>query len=189
MNMQHDTPAQFSRTTLVLHWLVGVTMITLLAVGVYMAETKTYALYPWHKAFGVLIFVVVLARVVWRLKNGWPMPVGHYQRIEHVLAKVVHYVLLIGTLLMPISGFMMSAVGGHGVEIFGLELVARNPDPANAKKVLAHNADIAAAAHAVHHWLGYIVIGSLVLHIIGAFKHHLIDKDGTLRRMLGAKIA
>lgn len=186
--MQTDTATQLSRTTVILHWLVGVTMITLLAVGVYMAETKTYALYPWHKSFGVLIFTVVLLRVAWRLKNGWPTPVSHYQRIEHILAKVVHWVLIIGSLCMPISGFMMSSIGGHGVELFGLELVARNPDPANPKKVLAHNADIAAFAHAVHHWLGYIVIGALVLHIVGAFKHHLVDKDGTLRRMLGARV-
>jgi cytochrome b561 len=82
--MKLDTPNQLSRTSLALHWIVGLTMIGLLAVGVYMVETETRSLYSWHKSFGFVIFFVILLRVVWQLKNGWTTPVGKYQHIEQL---------------------------------------------------------------------------------------------------------
>lgn len=186
--MTPDTREKLSPTTVFLHWVVGLTIIGLLAVGVYMAETETFALYPWHKSFGQLIFVFVLLRVIWRIHNGWPTPIREYLPIEQLLAKVVHYVLLIGTVLMPLSGFIMSAVGGNGVEFFGIEIVARNPDPADPKKVIAHSEAIAGLASAIHQWVGYTLIAALVLHVAGALKHHVVHKDGTLRRMQGQRV-
>ena len=89
---------------------------------------------------------------------------------------------------MPVFGFLMSAMGGHGVDLFGLELVACNPDPTNPREVIALNSTIAGIMHTMHFLAGYTLIGAVVLHIAGAFKHHIIDKDNTLRRMLGAKV-
>lgn len=186
--MQLDTAKQLSKTTIALHWIVGLSIIGLLAVGQIMEMFEIYRLYPIHKAFGFLIFFVIMARVLWRMKNGWPTPVSEYQKHEQVLSKLVHWVLIIGTMLMPISGFLMSAVGGHGVDVFGLEIVARNPDPLDANKALAHNAAIAGAAHEVHEILGKIMMAAVALHIAGALKHHIADKDGTLRRMLGKPV-
>jgi cytochrome b561 len=186
--MQLDTRSQLSKTTIALHWIVGLSMIGLLAVGQVMEIFEIYSLYPIHKAFGFLIFFIILARVIWRIKNGWPTPVSQYQRHEQILSKLVHWVLIVGTVLMPISGFLMSAVGGHGVDVFGWEVVARNPDPVNAGKVIAHNADIAGTAHTLHGIIGKIMMGAVALHIAGALKHHIADKDNTLRRMLGKAV-
>ena len=186
--MSLDMPNRFSRITIILHWIVALSMIGLLAVGVYMVETKAYGLYAWHKSFGFLLFFVVVVRVAWRLKNGWPTPVREYPTIEQSLAKAVHWALLIGTVLMPLSGFLMSAFGGHGVDVFGLEVVARNADPENPVKAIAHNQTIAGLCSAIHHWLGYILIAAVILHVSAAFKHHAIDKDGTLKRMLGKTV-
>lgn len=88
--MNIDTPNKFSPITVILHWIVALTIIALLAIGVFMVETEAYYLYDWHKSFGFLIFFIVLCRVVWRLKNGWPTPVGQYSNIEQSLAKVAH---------------------------------------------------------------------------------------------------
>ena len=186
--MQMDTPSQLSKTTLILHWIVAITVISLLAVGIYMEETDAYSLYPWHKSFGFLIFFVILARVLWRIKNGWPVPVGQYQRWETLLAKVVHYVLIISTVLMPLSGFLVSAYGGSGVDVFGIEIVARNTDPENPMKSMPHNKELATFAHETHGLVGYVLIGAVLLHIAGALKHHVMDKDGTLRRILGSSV-
>lgn len=68
--------------------------------------------------------------MAWRIRNGWPKPVGDYTSVEKRVSKLVHWLLIIGTGLMPICGVMMSAMGGHGVPFFGGELIARNPDPA-----------------------------------------------------------
>ena len=186
--MQQDTPSKLSTQTISLHWIVGTLMLMLLLTGVYMEQTAAYALYPWHKSFGVIAFGLVVLRVLWRMKNGWPPPIRDYPRWETVLSKIVHYLLLIGTVIMPISGFMMSALGGHGVALFGLELVARNPDPMNPEEVIPLHAFLANLAHTVHGIAGYSILVGVFLHIAGALKHHSIDKDGTLRRMLGIKI-
>jgi cytochrome b561 len=186
--MELDTQSKLSGKTRLLHWIVGVMMISLLSVGVYMEENEAFALYPWHKSFGVLIVVFVLWRIVWRIKSGWPTPVRDYRKVEKILAKVVQYVLIIGSILMPVSGFLMSVMGGQGVDFFGIELFARNPDPVNPMEVVAINGTVAKAAHVVHGELGEILIVAVLLHIVGALKHHVIDKDGTLRRMLGKSI-
>lgn len=186
--MKLDTRSQLSHTTVVLHWLVGIAVIGMLTLGIYMTETETRSLYPLHKSLGVLFLLLIVARIAWRMKNGWPEPVGNYPRHERILAKTVHYVLLIGTLLMPLSGFLMSALGGTGVAVFGVELVARNPDPANPGRVLAHNADAAAFFRGVHGVVAFALIIAIALHIAGSLKHHVIDKDGTLKRIFGARV-
>lgn len=186
--MNNDTRSKLSRTTVLLHWIVAIGVMGMLTIGVYMAKNEVYALYPWHKSFGQVIFVFAVAQVAWRLKNGWYEPIREYPRMEQLLARTVHYSLLIGVLLMPIFGFLMSVCGGNGVAFFGLELVARNPDPANLSKVIPLNGPIAGFTRTAHWVLGYYLIAAVVLHILGALKHHLIDKDGTLRRMLGEKV-
>jgi cytochrome b561 len=186
--MQNDTQSKLSTNTVLLHWVVAIMMLMLLITGIYMEQNSVYALYPWHKSFGVLIALFVVLRVLWRLKSGWPPPVRNYLSWEQVLSKIVHYLLIIGTLVMPISGFMMSALGGHGVALFGLELVARNPDLANPEQVIPLNEMLAGIAHTLHGIAGYCLLVGILLHIVGALKHHLFDKDGTLRRMLGMRV-
>ena len=183
-----DTPERFSPLTIALHWLVGLTIIALLSVGWYMAEYDAYGLYPLHKSTGILVLSLVLVRVWWRLSNGWPAPASQYRAWEQALARVVHWVLIIGMVLMPLSGMLMSGAGGHGLDLYGLQLLAANPDPSNPGQVIALNETAAELGHETHEVLGTVLMVAVLLHVAGALKHHLIDKDGTLRRMLGARI-
>ena len=180
-----DTLQKLSTTTVFLHWIVALFMIVLMGVGWYMAETKTYALYGLHKSFGVVIAVFVLWRVIHRLINGMPKPLGQQGAGLNALASLVHWVLLIGTVLFPLSGMMMSVMGGHGLQLFGLELIANNPDLANPGKNLPLDGDMARNARQVHGLLLWVMLTAIVLHVAGALKHHLVDKDGTLKRIMG----
>lgn len=164
------------------HWTVAWLMIGLLGVGVYMAEFSEYSLYPIHKSVGVLALLLILPRIVTRIIKGWPAAAGDYAAHEKILSKVTHWVLILGTLLMPVSGMVMSGMGGHGVSVFGLVLKERNLNAAGEAEAI--NPAIAGFAHSAHGWIAYIVIGALVLHILGALKHHIIDKDRTLARMV-----
>ena len=89
---------------------------------------------------------------------------------------------------MPLSGFVMSATGGYGVSVFGLELVAFNPSPSNPMEALPINESLAFIGHIMHSFGGQVLILAVLLHIAGALKHHFVDKDGTLQRMLGNKV-
>lgn len=76
-------------------------------------------------------------------------PAANYTKIEYNLSKIVHWVLIIATVIMPISGFIMSGAGGYGVSMFGLEFVAVNFDPV-AKKAIAHNVALAGFMSSTH---------------------------------------
>lgn len=183
-----DTKNKLSHLTIALHWIVGLGVIAILAVGFYMETTKAFALYPLHKSFGALIFFFVIARVIWRVMNGWPVPLKDDNKVELLVAKLVHWVLIVGTVLMPISGMVMSAAGGRGVYMFGIELFASNPDVANPGKVIALNEALAGSAHSAHGTIAWVMVVAIVLHIAGAIKHHHVYKNETLLRMKGKDV-
>lgn len=177
-----DTQQRLSRTTILLHWIVGLGMIALIGVGLYMSQNKVFSLYPIHKSMGAILFVFIVWRVIWRMINGFPQPVGDYSVFEKLLSKIVHWVLIIGSLLYPISGMLMSVMGGRGAAIFSLELIA--PNIVNGKPV-ALNETLAGLGAQIHGMITPVIIIAIILHVVGAYKHHIIDKDDTMRRILG----
>ncbi len=182
-----DTKLKLSVITIFLHWFIAITIIGLITVGIYMEENEISELYPWHKSFGVLIAVFIVIRVIWRFMNGWLKPISTTKAFEHKIATLMHYALIIITIIMPISGFIMSGAGGFGVSVFGFEIIAANFDPIT-QKAIAHNEQLAKFAHETHEIVGNIAIYVIVLHFLAAIKHHLIDKDNILKRMLGRRI-
>lgn len=182
----HDTKTQLSKATIILHWIVALTIIFLLFIGMKMTmgEEPIFSLYPIHKSIGTLILMVILIRVYWRIINGWLKPVQQPNKVEHTIARTVQWILITASVLMPISGIMMSAFGGYGVSVFGLELFASNFVEG---KAVAINGGMAHFAHTMHEILGPVLIITVVLHFLGALKHHFVTKDKTLTRMLGKK--
>lgn len=180
-----DTKDKLSLTTRSLHWIIAMCFIALTAVGIYMANTETWMLYPLHKSMGIILFVVILLRVGWRIKQGWPTPAGQYQKIEQRLSKITHWILLLGTVAMPITGMFYSGMSGHGFDVFGWTLVKSNYDPQNQGQVIPHSELLSAISEQAHEIIGYTLTLAIGLHIIGACKHHFLDKDRTLLRMLG----
>lgn len=179
-----DTRERLSHITLSLHWLIAVFIIGLMTLGFYMAETSSYDLYPTHKSMGIFIFFFIVIRVLWRWKNGWPQPVAKHHAWEEKLSSLVHWILILGTLAFPISGMLMSVGGGNGLQLFGLDLVSINL--VNGEKA-ALNPGLAYYAAKVHESLLPLMGTAILLHIAGALKHHVIDKNNTLKRMLGFK--
>lgn len=180
-----DSVNGLSRITLVLHWLVAIPMIGMLALGLYMTNLELFDYYDLHKSLGILLGGVIVLRVIWRLRQGWLPPVANYAKSEMLLARYTHWTLIISTLLMPVSGMIMSGASGHGFDVFGLELVRENPDPTHPDKVIAFNEFWSGFGETRHEYAGYILILAIVLHILGALKHQFIYKDAILRRMLG----
>lgn len=179
-----DTHAQFSVLTIFLHWLLAIAMISMLAFGLYLHELPRSPdkgfLIGIHKSVGVLILLVAIFRVYWRHHNGFPKPLSVLTKLQHFLAKLTHWLLLLGTLLMPISGIMMSVGSGRAVAVFGLEIIAA---PDNKTPWISE------LGHIVHSLGGKVLIAFIILHIVAAIKHQWLDKDGTLSRMFGKNIS
>lgn len=163
-----------------LHWLMALIMIGLLALGLVMSgldpSPQKWQFYSFHKAMGMIALVLITIRIVWRLLTPPPTPLASHAAWERGLARITHILLYVGMVAMPVSGYVMSAAGGHNISFFGLF---------DVPLLIDKNEELGGLARTVHEIAGYTLIAVVVLHILGALKHVMIDRDATLRRMVG----
>lgn len=88
---------------------------------------------------------------------------------------------------MPVTGMIYSGSSGNGFGIFGIEIVPANVPPAGGMAIPL-SAGWSDLGQAMHGYLGYFLLGLIALHVAAALKHHLLDKDATLTRMLGRRV-
>ena len=140
---------------------------------------KWYIVAPFlHKSFGLTLFFIMLFRLFWRIKEHAPEPLSSHTDFERSAAKIAHlalYVLLFGTMA---SGYLISTADGRPISVFGLFEI-----PAIITG-LPRQEDIAGL---VHFYLAIAVMALAMLHALAALKHHFIDRDRTLRRMLWSR--
>jgi cytochrome b561 len=169
----------YGLVAILLHWLVALTIIALFVLGLWMVELDYYD--PWyrrapalHKAIGILLFLVVVIRIGWHWFSMRPQSIG--SGIEVTLARLVHRILLILPLLVMFSGYLISTADGSSIDVFSLFEV-----PAIISNIEGQE-DIAGDVHFV---LAVTLVVIAALHMLAALKHHFIDRDETLGRMLG----
>jgi len=172
-----NTENRYGLGTIFLHWLMAVLIIGLLILGLYMVGLPiSYAklkLYGWHKEYGLLALGLVMLRLVWRLLNMTPrlsLPL-----LEKIAARTVHWAFYVFMFAMPLTGWLITSAAGLPASFFGLFVL---PD------LIAPNEDARLLFEAIHKWLGYGLIATIVLHTSAALKHHFINKDDILKRML-----
>lgn len=180
-----DTRTKLTSTSVALHWLVAVAMIAMLAFGLYLSQMERgdakSALVQVHKSFGSLILFLVMARIWWRIRQGALPPLRDRPRWRQIVAKASHHFLLFATIAMPISGFIRSIGRGRAIDIFGVPFIPQ--------LLTERNDTIGAIGSTAHEMIAYATIAVLFVHILAALWHHFVDRDGTLRRMLGARVA
>jgi cytochrome b561 len=169
----------YNRTAISLHWLVALGLAGTFALGFYMSDLPFSPVklhyFSWHKWAGVTLFALILFRLVWRLAHGAPAAPAGLPAWQAAAAEWTHRVLYILMLSIPLSGWLMSSALGIQTVYFGLlpipDLLAKNPD-------LGH---ILARLHGV---LNFAMLALVFLHVSAAIKHHVIDRDEVLARML-----
>ena len=173
---------RYSGTAKTLHWLIALMLLISLSVGLYMTGLKLspekLKLYSWHKWAGVTIFMLVVLRAIWRLFHTPPPLPAEMPAWQKYTAEATHYLLYALMFAIPLSGWLMSSAKGFQTVYFG---VLPLPD------LLQKNQELGELLTTVHEYLNYTLIGVAVLHAAAALKHHFIDKDDVLRRMLPGK--
>lgn len=177
--MKEKDGVRFGLVSIINHWANAIIFLSVLGLGFYLSFLGDGRALrgPWmeaHKAGGVLLLVMALWRVSWRLFNGFPKDVVPMPTWQKLSAKLVHWMLLFAIIAMPVSGILLSLYSERSINVFGLFVV-----PAQAE-----NEVISRIAYAIHGSLAYLVSGALLLHVGAVLKHHLLDKDDTLKRML-----
>lgn len=175
--MNHSTD-RYSSTAKALHWLMALGLFGALGVGFYMTglplSPQKLQIYSWHKWAGVSLFLLVLLRFAWRLghRPPAPVPMPAWQRFA---AEGVHYLLYLLMFAIPLTGWLMSSAKGFQTVYFGVlpipDLIGKDPDLGNLLKT-------------VHVSLNFLLLALVAAHAGAALKHHFLDRDATLRRML-----
>ena len=170
----------YSRTAIILHWAIAALVLSTIPLGLFGASSESVAAQSAtnaHKTVGILILALTLVRVLWRLGHKPPALPVEMKPVLRWIARITH-VLFYGLLLiLPLSGWWMSSAvpDRHDFGI-GTFTVPYLPVPRGWPS--------AGPAHFVHTNLAWLMIGLAVLHILAALKHHFVDKDGILARML-----
>lgn len=175
MNSGHSA---YSKTAIVLHWVIALAIFATFPLGAYMSDLalspNRLKLFSWHKWLGVTIFMLAILRLLWRIGHTPPAP-EPMPRWQLVSSRVVHLSLYALILAIPLSGWLMSSAKGFQTVWFG---VLPLPDLIGKDKALG------AWLTQVHRTLNFTLLALVILHVAGALKHHFIDRDSTLRRML-----
>ena len=165
-----------------LHWLIGLMILGSFGVGLYMVDLSLsptkLRLYSWHKWAGVTIFTLVLIRCLWRITHAAPLLPPEMPRWQRLAAEASHYFLYALMIAIPLSGWLMSSAKGFQTVYFGVLPI---PD------LLVKNEALGETLALVHKFLNFTMIAIVIVHVAAALKHHFIDKDDILRRMLPAR--
>lgn len=180
-----NSGARYGRVAMALHWLTALLILVAFPLGLIAnawpyETTAQFAvkadLFSVHKTLGIAAFLTALARILWALTQRRPGPLHPERKAERFMAEAVHWSLYLAMLIVPLSGWVHHAATTGFAPILwplgqGLPLVPQSPA-------------FAEAAGAVHWLFTKILAASVILHVGGALKHHLLDRDDTLRRML-----
>ncbi len=172
----------YSLIARIIHWLTALIILGLLVVGTYMTtmdmSEQKLQFYNLHKSFGLLVLALAFVRIAWHLIKKKPKSLPTHKKWEKILSHAVHGFLYLLLIAIPISGWVMSSAGDFNIKFFSLNM----PD------IVSKDENLFKLSHGVHEILAWVLLVLLMLHIAGALKHHVIDRDETLGRMTWRRI-
>lgn len=176
-----NTTTHYGLLNITVHWATALLIAILFPLGLIMVGLgyydSGYKTYPFvHKSLGIILFAITVARMVWVMGIAKPPKALPQKRLLEIIAKSVHHLLYLCLLMVLISGYLISTADGRSIDVFNWFSVPALFEPFN------NQADIAGKVHEFSTWGLVILIG---LHVAGALKHHIIDKDRTLIRIFG----
>lgn len=179
----NNTSTSYGYVSIFLHWLSALSIFGLFGLGYFMVDLTYY--HEWyktapelHKSIGIVFFVLMMFRLLWRVKQIQPSHLPTHSSLEQKAGKITHTLLYWLMLTIMVAGYLISTADGRGIEVFEFVTI-----PAIGS-IIENQEDIAGV---VHKWLAYVLVGLALLHALAALKHHFIDKDNTLNRIIGKR--
>jgi cytochrome b561 len=177
-----NTTNQFGWFSIVNHWVTAALFIGTLALGLVLEELPKGAikteLMGLHKSVGIAILALALVRLAWAWispRPASPAAVSTTSTTQKTVARLVQVMLWVGLLGLPLSGWLVSVSGGHAVSFFGWF---------DLPMLMGRNETLHGGMEELHEALANLLIAAIALHVAGALKHHFLDRDTTLTRML-----
>lgn len=198
--MNQTTPSRYNTVAILLHWLIGFAILGMIAFGWFMTDIPKEAakadqfdlfnlgIMTWqlaepvsprafyfnlHKSIGVTILLLVALRLVWRILHQPPALPAGMKALDVKLAKGGHHLLYLLMFAMPISGVLTSTYSKYGIKWFGIPLIQGMDDKALTEQF-----------GEIHEFIGTLMLVMIALHVAGAIKHTLADKQFIKRMSL-----
>jgi cytochrome b561 len=178
-----DHPRVYSPLARRLHWWTVVFVAGLIPVGFYMVyrgstlniwDATTNNLYTAHKLGGFIVLWLIVARLIYRFRNGAPPDEPTLTGIQQLAAHVTHWAMYGLLIVVPLLGW--AGVSRYGaLNIWG---------PISLPPLLSQDQDRATLIFWLHGWAATLLALLILAHVGAALMHHVVLKDGTLRRML-----
>lgn len=183
-----NTQVRFGAVAKTLHWLTAILILTMLGLGIVASKwpfdtsdalAMKGMLFSIHKTLGLTTFTVAVIRIGWAVVQPRPAPLPT-SKIQHFAAETVHWSLYGALVLVPITGWMHHAATTGFAPIlwpFGQTLF-----------FVPQSVALAAVLGKLHLVFNIVLVASIFLHVAGALKHHVVDRDATLKRMLPGQV-
>jgi cytochrome b561 len=170
--------ARYTRVAIWLHWIIAALIVANLFLG-FFHEDFGKAATPWlmfyHKAFGLTVLGLTLARLAWRFSHRPPAFDPVLRRWEAGLARLIHLLFYLALIAIPLSGWLLASNAGRATSFYGLFDIAPLP--------VSRSRDLHELLEEAHELLSYAMLGLLALHVGGALKHHLDGHRHLIGRM------
>lgn len=170
---------RYSGPAIALHWIIFALVSCGWALGEYVSglsfSPQKLRYISWHKWIGVTVFAFGLMRLAWRIYRPPPPLSASLSLLERRAAAAVHTLFYVLLLAIPITGWLYSSAAGVPTVWLGL---VQLPD------LLQRNKPVAEALRQVHSSLNWALLVLVAGHVSFALKHHFIDRNEALSRML-----
>lgn len=176
--MLKNTREEYGLVSRILHWLTFFVVAGMLAGGTLLGVLPDGSIksivVSAHKSLGVFVFLLVVVRLLWRLANPRPRFLGTNLLLRYI-SEVLHVCLYVLLLIQPLAGILMSQAFGYPVVVFGwIEIPT----------LIWHSPSLGGIFRESHSVTAIILVTVILVHTAAAIKHHYIDGDRTLIRML-----
>ena len=165
--------------SILLHFVCAIFIVALFTLGLLMVDWDYSHPYYYkgphfHESFGIIFAIILAFRLIWRQVNPKPTPLTSSNKQARI-ATFVHQLFYLLMITIPISGYLISTADGRSLGVFNWFKVPAITDDIDNLATISGN---------IHYWLSIAIITLTVLHILAALKHHFIDKDNTLKRII-----
>lgn len=178
-----NSATHYGYVTILLHWLVAIVVLGLFTLGFWMVDLTYYDTWyksapDLHKSIGICLLAIMVFRVFWRIKQTSPEALLTHTKFEKKAGHSVHILLYSLLFFIMLSGYLISTADDRGIDVFNLFTVP------GFGSFIENQEDVAGV---IHQYLAYSMMVLVFLHALAALKHHFVDKDITLKRMLGLR--
>jgi cytochrome b561 len=178
----------YSAVAIALHWTIAIAILANIALGLWFESLFDSGnpddlalggtIVGIHKSLGLTVLFLSLIRLAWRITHGFPALPDHMAAWERIAARANHLAFYVLMVAIPFSGWALvsASPANRPLDFFGLFPVPQLP--------IADSEATSNAFSSLHILMAWTMLALAALHIAGALKHHLLDRDDVLARML-----